>query len=224
MTFPWEGFYAGVLVTTPTVDPLNMNATIVVRTTVRNEGTRPKEGRLLTRIVDRGGHYRPPFSTRSTFNADNWNRMRCGSDDGVTRWLGEMNVKGFHGYVMGEGVCVIDPRGFDLAFSGLPKGRYALKTCATHSFQYELDGPEPRTAEDVEYPSNSRCQHGCSIRAGEAKMSTDITRGNQLPDSGPGAAVIHFDAEKNGTTQVHFSDADGNRGVWLNGFELQQAR
>ena len=23
-----------------------------------------------------------------------------------------MNVKGFHGYVMGEGVCVIDPEGF----------------------------------------------------------------------------------------------------------------
>ena len=28
VTFPWEDFYAGVFITTPTVDPLNMNATI----------------------------------------------------------------------------------------------------------------------------------------------------------------------------------------------------
>jgi beta-galactosidase len=37
VTFPWEDFYAGVFVTTPTVDPLNGNATVSVRTTVRNE-------------------------------------------------------------------------------------------------------------------------------------------------------------------------------------------
>ncbi len=50
VTFPWEDQYAGVFMTTPSVTP--QNATIDVRTTIRNETSSTKECKLITRIID----------------------------------------------------------------------------------------------------------------------------------------------------------------------------
>ncbi len=53
VTFPWEDQYAGVFITTPSVTP--QNATIDVRTTIRNETSSIKECKLTTRIIDNNG-------------------------------------------------------------------------------------------------------------------------------------------------------------------------
>ncbi len=55
VTFPWEAPDAGVHATTPTVDPVNLNGVVRVRTTVRNEYDEPCEATLTTRVVDREG-------------------------------------------------------------------------------------------------------------------------------------------------------------------------
>jgi len=55
VTFPWEDLNAGVFVTTPSVDPLDGNATIDVKTTVRNEQSKPRDCRVLTRVIDANG-------------------------------------------------------------------------------------------------------------------------------------------------------------------------
>ncbi|MFC2099152.1 glycoside hydrolase family 2 TIM barrel-domain containing protein, partial [Bacteroidota bacterium] len=55
ITFNWESMEAGVYITTPTVDPLNMNAVINVKTAVRNESEEQKEITVLTRLIDADG-------------------------------------------------------------------------------------------------------------------------------------------------------------------------
>jgi beta-galactosidase len=53
ITFPWEAREAGVFITTPSVSA--DNATVSVRTTVRNGHANPRECTLLTRIIDAEG-------------------------------------------------------------------------------------------------------------------------------------------------------------------------
>jgi hypothetical protein len=150
--------------------------------------------------------------------------LRCGSDDGVTRWLGEMNVKGFHGYVMGEGVCVIDPEGFTLEFTGLPEGRYTLKTYH-HAPSSNTNSMDPnrerlRTLNIHQIPLADIV----NVHAEQSNASVAMTRGKELPALGPGTAIVEFKVTDDVPAKVRFQDVEGECGVWFNGFELQQAR
>ena len=55
ITFNWESLKAGVYITTPTVDPVNKNATIRVKTVVRNEYEENKNCKLVSSVVDHSG-------------------------------------------------------------------------------------------------------------------------------------------------------------------------
>ncbi|WP_146402145.1 glycoside hydrolase family 2 TIM barrel-domain containing protein [Planctomycetes bacterium CA13] len=150
--------------------------------------------------------------------------LRCGSEEGITRWLGEMNVKGYHGFVMGEGVCVVDPAGFKLEFEGLAKGRYSLKTFhhAPSSNTNSMDPNRERlkTLNIYQIP----VAHSVAVHTVDVDTSVEMTNGKQLPDSGPGTAVIEFEVRGDAPVAVRFQDADGANGIWLNGFELQETR
>ncbi|GAB5474189.1 MAG: beta-galactosidase [Maribacter sp.] len=53
VTFPWEARNAGITITTPTVT--KRDATIDIKTTVRNEASESRECKLVTRIIDDKG-------------------------------------------------------------------------------------------------------------------------------------------------------------------------
>ena len=55
ITFNWESENSGQFITTPTVDPINMNGTINIKTTVRNETTRRRNTTVVNRLVDHRG-------------------------------------------------------------------------------------------------------------------------------------------------------------------------
>ncbi|WP_289062316.1 sugar-binding domain-containing protein [uncultured Zobellia sp.] len=55
ITFNWEAENAGQYITTPTVDPVNLNATINIKTTIRNENGEPKKTTVLNRLIDENG-------------------------------------------------------------------------------------------------------------------------------------------------------------------------
>lgn len=55
ITFNWEALKAGIYITTPTVDPVNMNASIRVKTVVRNEYATDRDCEVITRIMDKAG-------------------------------------------------------------------------------------------------------------------------------------------------------------------------
>lgn len=149
--------------------------------------------------------------------------LRTGSAEGITRWLGEMNVKGFHGFVMGEGVCVIDPKGLVLEFHGLPDGRYRLKTYhhAPRSNTNSMDPNRQRlkTLKIHDIPVASRL----AIHIAGVTTPVAITSGTKLPDTGPAAAIMNFVVRDQSPVTVRITDAHDAKGIWLNGFELQEA-
>lgn len=53
ITFNWETLNSGVNITTPTIDPINKNATINIKTAVKNENTKAINVTLATRIIDK---------------------------------------------------------------------------------------------------------------------------------------------------------------------------
>ncbi|MGB5264393.1 MAG: glycoside hydrolase family 2 TIM barrel-domain containing protein, partial [Lutimonas sp.] len=55
VTFNWESESSGQFITTPTVDPINMNGTINVITWVRNESDEVKKTKVINRLVDTKG-------------------------------------------------------------------------------------------------------------------------------------------------------------------------
>ena len=55
VTFNWESLNSGVSITTPTIDLVNKNATINVKTAVKNEEDKTVKVRLLTRVLDKEG-------------------------------------------------------------------------------------------------------------------------------------------------------------------------
>ena len=69
VTFNWEAMKAGVNITTPTVDPVNMNAVIDIKTVVRNENKTPKTTEVLTRIVDKAGVVVLKLNQKATIKA-----------------------------------------------------------------------------------------------------------------------------------------------------------
>ncbi len=150
--------------------------------------------------------------------------LHAGSDKGITRWLGEMNVKGFQGFAMGEGVCVIDPEGLMLEFSGLPKGRYRLTTYhhAPRSNTNSMDPNRERLKKLKihEIPTAKKLL----VTVDGDRQSVTLTSGTRLPDSGPGKAVVHFSVHDKKPVIVNIKDSEADNGIWFNAFELQQAR
>lgn len=55
VTFNWESESSGQYITTPTVDPVNMNGTVNIKTEVRNESQESKPITVTTRLVDNKG-------------------------------------------------------------------------------------------------------------------------------------------------------------------------
>ncbi|MGQ1910330.1 glycoside hydrolase family 2 protein [Marinifilum sp. RC60d5] len=52
ITYNYEALKAGITITTPTVDPVNMNATINIKTVVRNEYSELKKCKVINRVID----------------------------------------------------------------------------------------------------------------------------------------------------------------------------
>jgi beta-galactosidase len=55
ITFNWESESSGQTITTPTVDPINLNGTINIKTAVKNESSATKKTTVINRLVDKNG-------------------------------------------------------------------------------------------------------------------------------------------------------------------------
>ena len=56
ITFNIEGFNKGVTITTPSVDPVNLNATIDIKTVVHNDSKTARKATVVNRVVDQEGN------------------------------------------------------------------------------------------------------------------------------------------------------------------------
>lgn len=88
VTFNWEDIKAGIYITTPTVDPVNKNATINIKTVVRNEYESDQPCELMTRILDRSGIVVLKLTQKATIKAgQDYEFNQIGSlEDNVQLW------------------------------------------------------------------------------------------------------------------------------------------
>ncbi|WP_158968004.1 glycoside hydrolase family 2 TIM barrel-domain containing protein [Paraglaciecola sp. L3A3] len=147
------------------------------------------------------------------------------SEQGVLRWLGEMNVIGLYGYVYGEGVLGIDKQGISLIFDGLEKGQYSIKTyhhaprSNTDSMDPNLDKLKSITIHKLPYATTLEALVSDASGAWNVE-DIAVTEGKSLQLGQPGSQIITFEADGTNPVSIVFRDPKGEKGIWLNGFEL----
>ncbi|MDU0354559.1 DUF4982 domain-containing protein [Paraglaciecola aquimarina] len=147
------------------------------------------------------------------------------SEQGILRWLGEMNVIGLHGYVYGEGVVGVDKQGISLIFDGLEKGQYSIKTyhhaprSNTDSMDPNLDKLKTITIHKLPYATALEALVSDASGARSVK-NIAVTEGKSLQLGQPGSQTISFAADGTNPVSIVFRDPKAEKGIWLNGFEL----
>ncbi|SDX10187.1 beta-galactosidase [Lutibacter oricola] len=147
--------------------------------------------------------------------------LKNGSNEGVIRWLGEMNVIGKYGFAYGDGVISIDAKGMNLVLNNLPKGTYKLK-----SWHHA-----PRTNSDLMDPNKDKMkklqihklpyEKEVIVSVSEHKIVSKVTEGKQMQWDLPGISEIIFKADGTNPVIINFN-GNGNKGIWLNAFELSE--
>ncbi len=147
--------------------------------------------------------------------------IKTNSSEGVLRWLGEMNVMGKYGFAYGEGVIGIDKEGFTLKFANLPKGTYRLRSWH-HAPSTNTDHMDTNVnkLKSLKIPSLPYAEE-IEISVGSEKVTLATTNGKSMHEKNPAVSEIIFEA--NGTSiDIIYKDVKGEKGVWLNAFELSE--
>jgi beta-galactosidase len=152
--------------------------------------------------------------------------LRPASDDGILRWLGEMNVIGKYGFAYGEGVIAMDEEGLVLEFNGLPEGLYRLRTWH-HAPRSNTDSMDPnreklKTLTIPKLPYATELDIAVSDADSNAQMTTRVTEGKEMQFVPVAVAEVLLASDGVQPVQVQFRDTKGEKGVWLNAFELTE--
>ncbi|UXP32044.1 DUF4982 domain-containing protein [Reichenbachiella agarivorans] len=151
-------------------------------------------------------------------------KVATASDEGVIRWLGEMNVIGKYGYAYGDGVIGVDDDGLDLIFDGLPAGTYRLKTWhhAPRSNSDQMDPNKEKlkslTIHQLPY-EKTLTEKSAAMDAGE--VSVAVTEGKSMQYDEPGTSTVVFVSDGQSPLVINFNGAEG-KGIWLNALELSE--
>ncbi len=148
-----------------------------------------------------------------------------GSDEGIVRWLGEMNVIGKYGFAYGEGIIAIDDAGVNLELKGLPKGTYKIKTWH-HAPSSNSDSMDPnrdklKSVTIHKLPYEQEIVLASQSFVGQKSISTKVTDGKEMQWESPGTAEVVFTSDGKTPVIINFN-GKGNKGVWLNAFELTE--
>ncbi|WP_111706409.1 glycoside hydrolase family 2 protein [Lutibacter citreus] len=151
--------------------------------------------------------------------------LKNGSSNGIIRWLGEMNVIGKYGFAFGEGVISIDKEGMNLELKNLPKGIYKLKSWhhapRTNSDLMDPNQETMRAQSIYKLPYEKEVTVTSSLSINGNAVISKITEGKEMQWDLPGTSEIIFKADDNKPVIINFN-GKGNKGIWLNAFELSE--
>ncbi|WP_068471724.1 glycoside hydrolase family 2 protein [Saccharicrinis aurantiacus] len=147
--------------------------------------------------------------------------IRTASNNGVIRWLGEMNVIGKYGFTYGEGVMAIDEKGLELSFTNIPKGTYKLNTIhhapKTNSDLMDTNIDKLKSARITSMPYANKI----SISVNNELYSTvEPTNGKNMQFDRVAESTTIFTSDGINPVTITFKDAETNKGIWLNAFTL----
>ncbi len=153
-------------------------------------------------------------------------KVKSNSDEGILRWLGEMNVIGKYGFAYGEGVIGMDKEGLSLHFEDLKEGTYRLMTYhhapRTNSDHMDPNKDKIKTLSIHKLPYAKRLI--IQLEGQDEAMESPVTEGKQMQFEAVSTAEIIFESDGVNPVVINFKDADGAKGVWLNAFEFSEWR
>ncbi|BAX80750.1 glycoside hydrolase family 2 protein [Labilibaculum antarcticum] len=149
--------------------------------------------------------------------------IKANSENGVLRWLGEMNVIGKYGFAYGEGVLGIDKKGVCLEFANLPKGTYKLTSWhhAPNTNTDEMD-TNVNKLKELKIPSLPYAKEIAILVNGKEVSKVSTTNGKEMQFATVATAETVFVSDGVNPVKIVFVDAKTNKGIWLNAFELTQ--
>ncbi len=170
----------------------------------------------------------PPASDVSKVVADGTKgaykfSIRTATDNGILRWLGEINAIGRNNYVFGDGVLCADKSGLILTLSNLPTGKYSIKSyhhapkSNTNDMDPNLERLKTESIHKLPYSrvlsvwlNGKLYERGLEISAGSDLQYGEISQSN-----------VYFTVQNEGdAVEVKFTGDDNSAGVWLNVLEL----
>ncbi|MDO6802285.1 glycoside hydrolase family 2 TIM barrel-domain containing protein [Wenyingzhuangia sp. 1_MG-2023] len=151
--------------------------------------------------------------------------LKNSSDDGILRWLGEMNVIGKYGFAYGDGVISIDKKGLNLVLRNLPKGTYKLTTWH-HAPRTNSDLMDPNQEQmkaksiyKLPYEKNVLVTSTQSLE--KHSITSKITEGKNMQWDLPGTSEIIISSDGKKEIIINYNGT-GNKGIWLNAIELTE--
>lgn len=151
--------------------------------------------------------------------------LEKGSEDGLIRWLGEMNVIGKYGFAYGDGVIAIDDKGINLVLENLPKGSYKLTTWH-HAPRSNSDSMDPnkeklKTLTVHQLPYEKEIVLSSPNLIGDKEVKATVTDGGEMQWAQPGMMRVVFESDGINPVKINFNGKEG-KGIWLNAFELSE--
>lgn len=168
--------------------------------------------------------------TKSQLELDDWGEVKIvlesTSSDGGMRWLGEMNVMGYHGYAIGEGLLEIGEKGLTIELHDLPAGTYEV-TSYHHAPRSNTDSMDPnrerlKTLNLTQIPYAKVLQLKLSSVSRTVSKKLQITEGKMLPASGAAHCSFTFESNGKDPVLVRIEDAAGQRSIWLNALVIKR--
>ena len=153
-------------------------------------------------------------------------KISAKSNDGLLRWLGEMNVMGKYGYAMGEGLLSLDEDGLIMKIGKLSAGKYLLITYH-HAPRSNTDSMDPnrdrlQTVKVTDIPYAEQVSVKLVCDGSSQSKRVNVSSGNMLPDTGPGNATFNFELSGDDQLEIHMSGLGSRKNVWFSAFELKR--
>ena len=143
-----------------------------------------------------------------------------------TRWLGEINVIGKHGFAHGDGVLSTSPNGLVLELNGLKKGHYKLTT-VHHAPRTNTDSMDPNREKMAKYkiykiPASKEITIQVRDTNGSKTINNvKVTHGKDMQTKNFGSAILNLTSNGIDPIIINFKSLN-KKGVWLNSFVLSE--
>ncbi|NJB83797.1 glycoside hydrolase family 2 protein [Wenyingzhuangia aestuarii] len=147
------------------------------------------------------------------------------SDQGIVRWLGEMNVVGKYGFAYADGMIAIDKKGVNLVFNKLPKGTYKLKVWhhapRTNSDLMDPNKEKLKSQRIYKLPYEKNITVSSKNAAPQTEITAKVTEGKNMQYQPAGISEIILTSDGVNPLTINYKGI-GNKGIWINAFELTE--
>ncbi|NIJ46111.1 beta-galactosidase [Wenyingzhuangia heitensis] len=147
------------------------------------------------------------------------------SNNGVIRWLGEMNVVGKYGFAYADGIIAIDNNGVNLVLKNLTKGTYKLKVWH-HAPRTNSDLMDPnknklksKTIHKLPYEKTILVSSNNAINSKE--IIAKVTEGKNMQYQPAGTSEIIIKSDGTNPIIINYK-GEKDKGIWINAFELTE--